>query len=42
MGAGHELNSQLTSETVLPVDGTLLMLGIASQRQRFTEEFERA
>jgi Trk K+ transport system NAD-binding subunit len=41
MGAGHELNTQLTGETVLPVDGTLLMLGIASQRQRFTEEFER-
>jgi Trk K+ transport system NAD-binding subunit len=41
MGDGRELNSQLTAETVLPVDGTLLMLGIASQRQRFTEEFER-
>jgi Trk K+ transport system NAD-binding subunit len=41
MGAGQELNTQLTSETVLPVNGTLLMLGIASQRQRFTGEFER-
>ena len=42
MGDGHALNSQLTADTVLPAGGSLLMLGIASQRQRFTEEFERA
>jgi Trk K+ transport system NAD-binding subunit len=42
MGDGHALNSQLTAETVLPADGTLLMLGIASQRQRFAEAFEDA
>lgn len=38
---GNALNSQLTADTVLPKDGTLLMLGIASQRQRFAEAFER-
>jgi hypothetical protein len=42
MGEGHALSSQLTAETVLPADGTLLMLGIASQRQRFAEAFEHA
>ena len=39
---GDVLNSQLTADTVLPKGGTLLMLGIASQRQRFAEIFEHA
>ena len=33
--------TQLTAETVLPEDGTLLMLGNAGQRQRFVEAFEQ-
>jgi voltage-gated potassium channel len=41
MADGNALSSQLTADTVLPKDGTLLMLGIASQRQRFAEAFER-
>jgi voltage-gated potassium channel len=42
MGDGHDLNSQLTADTVLAADGMLLMLGIAGQRQRFSEAFEGA
>ena len=41
MGAEGALNSQLTVDTMLPEDGTLLMLGLVSQRQRFAEAFER-
>ena len=37
---GAALNSQLTVDTVLPEHSTLLMLGLASQRQRFVEAFE--
>jgi Trk K+ transport system NAD-binding subunit len=40
MVEGDALNSQLTADTGLPKGGTLLMLGIASQRQRFAEIFE--
>ena len=40
IGEGGAQNTQLTVDTVMPRDGTLLMLGIASQRQRFSEAFE--
>ena len=38
---GDVLTSRLTADTVLPKGGTLLMLGIASQRRRFADAFER-
>ena len=38
---GGSLTAQLTAATVLPKGGKLLLLGSASQRQRFSEEFER-
>ena len=38
---GDVLTPHLTGDTVLPAGGTLLMLGIASQRRRFAEAFER-
>jgi Trk K+ transport system NAD-binding subunit len=34
------LTTQLTGETVLPKSGTLLMLGSADQRQRFSDAFQ--
>jgi Trk K+ transport system NAD-binding subunit len=37
-----KLTTQLTAETVLPPDGTLLMLGSSEQRARFAKEFEDA
>jgi Trk K+ transport system NAD-binding subunit len=42
IGKGEALNTQLTVDTIMPADGTLLMLGIASQRQRFSDAFEHA
>jgi voltage-gated potassium channel len=42
VGEGIALNSQLTADTILPKDATLLMLGIASQRQQFAKAFEHA
>ncbi len=40
--AARTMRTQLTGDTVLPDGGTLVMLGNASQRQRFAEAFERA
>ena len=42
VGDGHALATQLTAETVIPTNGTLLMLGNAAQRQEFAEAFEHA
>jgi Trk K+ transport system NAD-binding subunit len=36
---GGVLQTQLTAETILPTDGTLLMLGSLEQRQEFVDEF---
>ena len=38
---GEELTTPLTSDTVLPEDGTLLMLGSDEQRAAFSEAFVR-
>ncbi len=40
IGENGALNTQLTGDTIMPERGTLLMLGLASQRQRFSEAFE--
>ena len=42
VGDGRTLTTQLTAETVLPPNGTLLMLGNAGQRNVFAEAFEQA
>jgi Trk K+ transport system NAD-binding subunit len=38
---GDRMTTQLTANTVLPRDGTLLMLGSEDQRQTFVDVFER-
>jgi voltage-gated potassium channel len=42
IGDDQIVTTQLTAETVLPQNGTLLMLGNAAQRQDFDEAFEPA
>jgi voltage-gated potassium channel len=37
---GEQLSTRLTSETVLPPDATLVMLGSPDQRQKFADAFE--
>jgi K+/H+ antiporter YhaU regulatory subunit KhtT len=39
---GEELTTKLTSETLLPAEATLLVLGSLDQRKSFGELFENA